>query len=215
MKKPFAINLAILLLLLTVNLNAQQVTTEWAINNFSGFPVGVMLVLDQSNNVIVTGQSGDHTKIITTKYDTHGILIWERYYTIPEMAVVATWLSKDDSDNVIVTGYRHNFSSNPVESGLLTISMIIMETCFGTDSSLGHGHLQFDQLLIRREIYMSREERGNTLLHMISLPLNMPPTGHSYGWILLIRTEDFIHRPAWILTNQIIYSLPEAVKAAG
>jgi hypothetical protein len=122
MKKLFKIKSAILLLFLTVHhLNAQQVTTEWAINNFPGFPVGVMLVLDQNNNVIVTGQSGDHTKIITTKYDTGGNLIWERFYTIPEMAAVATWLSIDSSGNVIVTGYRHNFSSNIVESGLLTL----------------------------------------------------------------------------------------------
>jgi len=104
-----------------IQLKAQQVTTEWAINNFTGFPVGVMLVLDQNNNVIVTGQSGDHTKIITTKYDADRNLIWERFYTIPEMAAVATWLSIDSLGNVIVTGYRHNFSSNIVESGLLTL----------------------------------------------------------------------------------------------
>lgn len=106
---------------MVVRLNAQHVATEWVINNFPGFPVGVMLVLDQNNNAIVTGQSGDHTKIITTKYDANGNLIWERFYTIPEMAAVATWLSIDSSGNVIVTGYRHNFSSNIVESGLLTL----------------------------------------------------------------------------------------------
>jgi len=104
-----------------IRIYAQQVTTEWVLNNFTGFPVGVMLVLDHNNNVIVTGHSGDHTKIITTKYDTDGNLIWQKYYAIPDFAVVATWLSKDSSDNVIVTGYRHNFSSHPVESGLLTL----------------------------------------------------------------------------------------------
>lgn len=121
MKMSSLILIANLFFSLATQLNAQQVTTQWAINNFSGFPVGVMLVLDQNNNVIVTGQSGDHTKIITSKYDTDGNLIWQRNFTIPGLAVVATWLSKDDSDNVIVTGYRHNFSSNPVESGLLTL----------------------------------------------------------------------------------------------
>ena len=48
-------------------------------------------------------------------------MIWEKFYTIPGLAVVATWLSTDNSGNVIITGYPHNFSSNPVESGLLTI----------------------------------------------------------------------------------------------
>lgn len=104
-----------------IRLNAQQVTTEWVINNFTGYPVGVMIVLDQNNNVIVTGQSGDHTKIITTKYDTEGNLIWERFYSILNLGVVATWLSIDLSGNVIVTGYPHTFSSNPVEVGLLTL----------------------------------------------------------------------------------------------
>ena len=121
MKKLIVIITAIIFSSVALHLNAQQVTTEWVINNFTGYPVGVMLVLDQNNNVIVTGQSGDHTKIITTKFSTNGNLIWERFYTIPGLAVVATWLSKDDSGNVIVTGYRHNFSSHPVESGLLTL----------------------------------------------------------------------------------------------
>jgi hypothetical protein len=121
MKKLFTTNLTFLFICIIVNLNAQQVTTEWVINNFTGFPVGVMIGLDKNDNVFVTGQAGDHTKIITTKYDTNGNLIWEKFYTIPDLAVVATWLSIDNSGNVIVTGYRHNFSSNPVESGLLTL----------------------------------------------------------------------------------------------
>lgn len=121
MKKLIIICIIFLIFPFVIKINAQQVTTEWVLNNFTGYPVGVMLVLDQNNNLIVTGHSGDHTKIITTKYDTDGNLIWERYYTIPGLAVVATWLSKDDSGNVIVTGYRHNFSSSPVESGLLTL----------------------------------------------------------------------------------------------
>jgi len=121
MKKSDLIFIVNIFFSLVIQLNAQQVTTEWVVNNFTGFPVGVMLVLDQNNNVLVTGQSGDHTKIITTKYDADRNLIWERFYTIPEMAAVATWLSIDSLGNVIVTGYRHNFSSNIVESGLLTL----------------------------------------------------------------------------------------------
>ncbi len=121
MKKLNVVIISILFFVALNNLIAQNVTTEWVLNTFPGFPVGVMLVLDQDNNVIVTGQSGDHNKIITTKYSTYGNIIWERFYTIPDYAVVATWISKDDSGNVIVTGYRHNFSSQPVELGLLTL----------------------------------------------------------------------------------------------
>jgi len=75
------------------------------INNFTGFPVGVMIGLDNNENVFVAGQSGDHTKIIITKYDTNGNLIWERFYSVQDLGVVATWLSVDPSGNIIVTGY--------------------------------------------------------------------------------------------------------------
>ncbi len=101
--------------------NAQQVTTDWVINNFTGFPVGVMIGLDNNENVFVTGQAGDHSKIITTKYDTDGNVVWEKFYSIPNLGVVATWLSVDSSGNIIVTGYPRTFSSNPVEVGLLTL----------------------------------------------------------------------------------------------
>jgi hypothetical protein len=121
MKKSFAITIAIMFLFLFINTSAQQINTEWVINNFTGFPVGVMIGLDNNENVFVVGQSGDHTKIITTKYDTDGNVIWEKFYSIPNLGVVATWLSVDPSGNVIVTGYPRTFSSNPVETGLLTI----------------------------------------------------------------------------------------------
>ena len=72
MKKEFAITIAMLFLCLFVNIKAQQVNTEWVINNFTGFPVGVMIGIDNNDNVFVAGHSGDFTKIITTKYDTDG-----------------------------------------------------------------------------------------------------------------------------------------------
>jgi hypothetical protein len=121
MKKEIAITIAMLFLCLFVNIKAQQVNTEWVINNFTGFPVGVMIGIDNNDNVFVAGHSGDFTKIITTKYDTDGNVIWERFYSIQDLGVVATWLSVDPSGNVIVTGYPRTFSSNPVETGLLTL----------------------------------------------------------------------------------------------
>jgi len=121
MKKCFTITVAILFLYLFINTNAQQVNTEWVINNFTGYPVGVMIGLDNNDNVFVTGHSGDFTKIITTKYDTDGNVIWERFYSIQDLGVAATWLSVDPFGNVIVIGYPRTFSSNPVETGLLTL----------------------------------------------------------------------------------------------
>jgi len=121
MKKIFTMTIILILVCLFNRVNAQQVNTEWVINNFNGFPVGVMIGLDNNDNVFVTGQSGDHTKIITTKYDTNGNVIWERFYSIPDIGLVATWLSVDPFGNIIVTGYPRTFSSNPVEVGLLTL----------------------------------------------------------------------------------------------
>lgn len=100
---------------------AQQVTTQWVLNNFSGFPVGVMIGLDNNENVFVAGHSGDFTKIITTKYDLYGNLIWERFYSVQDLGAAATWLSVDPFGNIIVTGYARTFSSSPIEVGLLTL----------------------------------------------------------------------------------------------
>lgn len=121
MKNIFTVTAAIMLLCCFMNTNAQEVTTEWVINNFTGYPVGVMIGLDNEDNIFVAGYAGDHTKIITTKYDTDGNIIWERFYSVQDLGVVATWLSIDPSGNVIVTGYPLTFSSNPVETGLLTL----------------------------------------------------------------------------------------------
>ena len=121
MKNGFTITVVILSSYLFMNINAQQVNTEWVINNFTGYPVGVMIELDNNGNLVVTGHSGDFTKIITTKYDTGGNVIWERFYSIPNIGVVATWLSIDPFGNIIVTGYPRTYSSNPVEVGLLTL----------------------------------------------------------------------------------------------
>ena len=121
MKKVFTIAITIIFLCLLTGINAQQVNTDWVINNFTGYPVGVMVGLDNNDDVFAAGHSGDFTKIITTKYDTDGNVIWERFYSVQDLGVAATWLSVDLFGNVIVTGYARTFSSNPVEVGLLTL----------------------------------------------------------------------------------------------
>jgi len=121
MYKRIVLASAAFLICFYINIVAQQVTTDWVINNFNGYPVGVMIGLDNGNNVFVTGHSGDFTKIITTKYDTDGTVIWEKFYSDQDLGVAATWLTVDPSGNIIVTGYTRTFSSNPVESGLLTL----------------------------------------------------------------------------------------------
>ena len=121
MKTRIALATTALLLYLSINISAQQVTTDWVINNFNGYPVGVMIGLDNAGNILVTGHAGDFTKIITTKYDTNGNVIWEKYYSVQDLGVAATWLSVDPFGNIIVTGYPRTFSSNPIEVGLLTL----------------------------------------------------------------------------------------------
>jgi len=121
MKKSFANTIAIMFVCQFINTNAQQVVTEWVINNFTGFPVGVMIGLDNNDNVFVAGHSGDFNNTITSKYDTDGNLLWEKFFSIQDLGVAATWLSVDPFENVIVTGYARTFSSNPVEVGLLTL----------------------------------------------------------------------------------------------
>jgi hypothetical protein len=121
MSKRSAVIIGGFFLSFSFNIYTQQVTTEWVINNFNGYPVGVMVGADKYDNIFVTGHAGDFTKIITTKYDKNGTVLWERFYSVPDLGTAATWLSVDSSENVIVTGYTRTFSSNPVESGLLTI----------------------------------------------------------------------------------------------
>ena len=121
MKKVFTITITIIFLCLLTSIKAQQVNTDWVINNFAGYPVGVMIGLDNNNNVFVAGHSGDFANIITTKYDTDGNLIWEKFFSVQDLGVAATWLSVDPFGNIIVTGYPRTFSSNPVEVGLLTL----------------------------------------------------------------------------------------------
>jgi hypothetical protein len=77
-------------------------------NGSSVQPVG--LVLDGSNNVIVTGTG------LTVKYDTHGNQLWTAPYA-------GTALAVDTSNNVFVTGFGTNYNTvklSPAGSNLWT-----------------------------------------------------------------------------------------------
>lgn len=168
MKKAFVTTVAVFFVIFFTNLRAQQVTTEWAMHNFSGNPVGVMIGLDNEDNVFVTGHAGDHTKIITTKYNTYGNLIWEKSYSIQDLGVNATWLSIDSSGNIIVTGYPRTFSSNPVEVGLLTLKCDNNGNLLWDNLIPGTGLLHCVLSLMHLVMYMLQEEPGSIPQRTIS-----------------------------------------------
>jgi hypothetical protein len=65
------------------------------------------LVVDSSNNLIVTGYSwnGSSRQYATIKYSSEGVPVWTNRYNGPGNFDVANAVAVDGSDNVIVTGY--------------------------------------------------------------------------------------------------------------
>jgi len=113
--------IAVLVLLVFLPLGAAATATEaWIRSDDNGFPYGSMLAMDSAENVVVTGwRLGSY--LVTKKYDPAGNLLWEQHYSIPDRQAVATWVFVDPFDNVVITGYPETFSSDPVQTGLLTI----------------------------------------------------------------------------------------------
>lgn len=99
---------------------AQSINEDWVRSDANGYPYGSMIAMDSQENVVVTGwRYGSY--IVTKKYDPEGNMLWERQFSVSDMQAVATWVLVDPFDNVVVTGYPETRSSNPVQTGLLTI----------------------------------------------------------------------------------------------
>jgi len=94
--------------------------TAW-IRRYNGpgnsWDVATAIVLDDSNNVYVTGYSsgsGTNKDYATIKYSSNGDTIWVRRYNgAGDSTDVATAIAIDTSGNVYVTGY--SFDSGPYE----------------------------------------------------------------------------------------------------
>ncbi|MFN0151105.1 MAG: T9SS type A sorting domain-containing protein [bacterium] len=110
------------LLCVTSLAHADPAVQEW-IKTYPWPPYtyGAMIALDPDDNVISVGHDPGASDIVTTKYDPAGNILWERHYTMEDYSLRATWVATDGDGNVIVTGYPQTFSSNPVQTGLLTI----------------------------------------------------------------------------------------------
>lgn len=88
---------------------------------FPPYTYGAMITIDPSDNVVSVGYAPGASDLVTTKYDPAGNILWERHYAMQDREVRASWVTTDGDGNVIVAGYPQTFSSNPVQTGLLTI----------------------------------------------------------------------------------------------
>ena len=67
------------------------------------------LVVDRSNNIIVTGVSGED--YVTIKYSSSGALLWSGYYDFGDYDE-ALAVAVDSSNNVVVTGFSTRFGGD-------------------------------------------------------------------------------------------------------
>lgn len=122
MPARFLAPMAALIVVGATRAQAQPVTEAWIRTAaFPPYTYGAMLALDSHDNVISVGYSPGASDLATTKYNSQGNELWQRHYSMTSYSLVATWVSVDPSDNIVVTGYPQSFSSNPVQAGLLTL----------------------------------------------------------------------------------------------
>ncbi len=109
------------LILISCNLLSQY-STDWIRPADSYQKTGVMLVRDNSDNVIVTGYWVSNN-IYTRKYDRFGNLQWEEVSTsgIPGNYEKPFWINCDSSNNVFVVGCRYTGTSQQFPNALVVL----------------------------------------------------------------------------------------------
>lgn len=109
MKKIYT--LSAFLLVFSANLSAQY-STDWIRPADSYQKTGVMMVRDNSDNVVVTGYWASNN-IYTRKYDKFGNLQWELVSTsgVASNYEKPVWINADSNNNVFVVGYRYTVGS--------------------------------------------------------------------------------------------------------
>lgn len=82
--------------------------------------IPVSLSLDYNKNVIITGFSiaplSDWEDILTVKYDSSGILLWARRFSLPGVGSedYPNSMAVDSNNNIFITGFSENFSGKMV-----------------------------------------------------------------------------------------------------
>lgn len=114
--KTLNFSIFVLLVLTFSNLNAQQVTQQWArVFDFNGqnnkSDAVKDIVVDNNGNVYVTGftfgSANPNGTILTLKYNADGTLVWSRVYTDTNLyAASANAIALDNSGNIYVAGWR-------------------------------------------------------------------------------------------------------------
>lgn len=113
---------------------ADPVVMEWTRTYvFPPYTYGAMVAVDHDGDVLSVGADPGASDLITIKYDAAGNTLWERHYSMDGFSLRATWVAADGAGNVIVTGYPQTFSSNPTETGLLTLKYDSNGTLLWTD----------------------------------------------------------------------------------
>ncbi len=112
------LNLSILILMMLVisNVNAQQVTQQWAkVFDFNGQnnrdDAVNDVIADESGNVYAAGytygSANPNGTILTLKYNSGGTLVWSRAYSDTNLySANANAIALDNSGNIYVTGWR-------------------------------------------------------------------------------------------------------------
>ena len=113
---PLAISL-LLPALTRAEIAVQAWVQSYRYGQYSGYDTASAMVVDSSNNVIVTGQSyggASSYDYATIKYSSAGAPLWTNRYDGPGGRVdAANAVAVDSGNNVIVTGYSEGLRASP------------------------------------------------------------------------------------------------------